>query len=106
MFTSLKALFRRSTTENVAADLSALGSTPTDVAGTLAILGIKGYRRDTHACPITNYLKKKGHHNVSVSAAYVYVGKRHDTRIRISTPEAVRQFINAFDNGDHPELEA
>lgn len=104
MLTALTRLLHRTTPETVAADLSQLGGTPTDIAGTLAILRIKGERCIANACPVANYLRHKGHYDPSAGLHMIYAGKK-DNRIKIMIPESVYQFMAKFDNGGHPELE-
>lgn len=104
MINTLTRILHCTTTETLAADLSALGATPTDIAGTLAILGITGERRVAHDCPIANYLASKGHYEPVTGMLMIYAGKG-ENRVRIMPPEPIGQFLTKFDNGKYPELE-
>jgi hypothetical protein len=84
-------------------DLALLGEHSShQVMESLIKLGIRGARGNSCACPIFNYLRRKGH------ASLICTTQHHiDTQERaISTPKVVGQFIEAFDAGAYPTLES
>jgi hypothetical protein len=89
--------------------LESLGSTPDEVAVNLKANGIQGVRNTLRFLnPIVRYLRTQ-------LPADVTVDVRQRTNIRLAfwdgtektaaIPEAARQFMEAFDAGDYPELE-
>ncbi|WP_433078965.1 hypothetical protein ACQP1P_38825 [Dactylosporangium sp. CA-052675] len=103
------------TPEGVERALTALGRTSGAVAGRMAALGIRGQLDNDCDCPIGRYLPAvvPGLERVSVGSTEAFVsGWEHDDLgftvhfgpMHISLPEAVTDFIEAFDAERYPEL--
>jgi hypothetical protein len=86
----------------IARFLDEAGHSSDDIAATLANLGIRGKRGDQCACPIVAYLKSRGiRGDINVGPLWVIL----NDDICIDTPQAVRQFIESFDNRAYPDLD-
>lgn len=90
--------------DTVAKALRDLGEDP---AGSLARLGIKGYRGNARACPVARYLggQFEGYEVIATGLACVLTAPEILVHHRALTPEPVRRFIDEFDQGRHPQLE-
>lgn len=88
--------------------LKALGPSVDSVARNLAAMGFKGCRSKQHECPIANYLLAAitSTHRVSVGFGEVDVWTPISERLTVPWTDAVGDFIEYFDNGALPELEA
>lgn len=82
--------------------LDALGQTPAEVAGTLYRSGYKGLTCVAAWCPVAAYLSDRfGHGLVGPRLATVVMD---GVRAELELPEAVRGFVEAFDNGAFTHL--
>lgn len=93
-----------STTREALAELQNLGG-PAAIAKHFGMTGVKGARRNSTSCPVTNYLIAKTD-AVAVSVGRVTVSYampdgNYDTTI---LPPYVSDFVVAFDFGSFPEL--
>lgn len=66
---------------------------------------IRGLPRDGTTCPVRAYLPAAGTTTVRVDTHSTYV-RLGQEKITISNPMPVSEFIQAFDNGEYPELVA
>jgi hypothetical protein len=93
--------------------LESLGETSKEVAATLAALNIKGRRKASRSCPISQFLRFHGADSCSTSDCqiifnsyeindYVY---DHKELVSLHPPIHIHAFINNFDAGNYPELE-
>lgn len=81
--------------------LSRLGTTPDEIAETLHVKGIKGYKGQAYSCPLANYFK-----STFPEAHCVSVGSRICIDEQgLPHPSHVRAFIEYFDKGSFPQLE-
>lgn len=80
--------------------LNNLGETYVDVARTLAEKNVDGLVGTCSRCPIANYLHQEAK-AIGVSVTHDYITVRG---MRFQTPDAVADFIDAFDNSLYPEL--
>ena len=91
--------------------LDSLGSTPADVAGSLAGLGVRGVPANSRTCAVAVYLdavvtadpRVRG---VKVCKSEVLVERNGWWRrsVVVTLPTAVRQFVTAFDARQFPVL--
>lgn len=97
--------------------LQSLGKTPDEVAMSLRAQGVKGEKLSNRMCPVLNGIYKacpdywsglvivngkKGE-----DGHWHYAATLHDAQIMDpKLPEAVMDFIGAFDHGRYPDLEA
>lgn len=81
--------------------LDGLGDDGDAVAEHLKTLGVTGVPKDGHACPIYNYLRAN-----DIALAAVDIESIDFDDGWMDTPPAVRDFIEDFDDGYFPELEA
>lgn len=89
--------------------LTELGQTADDVAAALRTAEITGERHNPHHCPIARYLAQRvrqvapsGQLTVSVTTWTRVEVDQPDTgyhAVEVPTPEAVNDFITAFDTG-------
>lgn len=89
------------TSEDVFKALSELGDTPKGVAARLLAEGCKGLQKNCDACPIWVYLSRRFKQSIEVQRRRAVVGL-----VYFDLPPAVAGFINRFDAGESPELEA
>lgn len=90
--------------DTVAKALSNLGEDP---AVKLASLGIRGYRGNAGACPVATYLVSvlPSDYRVVVTNSCCVTSIRGTlTHWRTPVPPAIANFIDAFDQGRHPDL--
>lgn len=97
--------------------LTELGATPRDVGLKLVALGCRGVREEGDDCPVFHYLTEvKGIdyiERVVVHEVWLVDDDldgadplaEADPSTRVPTPEPVREFIVAFDEGQWPDLE-
>jgi hypothetical protein len=94
--------------------LEGLGKTSKEVAATLTTLNIKGRRKASRSCPISQFLRLYGADSCSTSDSqiifnsyeindYVY---DHKELVSLHPPINIHAFINDFDSGNYPELES
>ena len=84
--------------------LDALGTDPAAVAATLVREGCTGKRDTGEACPVYNYLDSRFRGLVGeVDGDTVWLNERagYDA---VPMPDAVQEFISAFDGGEYDEL--
>lgn len=81
--------------------LATLGDTEDAVAEHLRTLGIRGVPREGKKCPIYNFLCANGVPVYRVDSSYIDFDDGW-----LDSPTAVCDFIDAFDGGAFPELEA
>jgi hypothetical protein len=90
--------------------LKALGTTADAVARNLEAMGFKGCQSSENNCPVANYLLSAitGARRVGVSTGYADVWDADDGDDPVSADwtAAVDEFIELFDNGRFPALEA
>lgn len=103
---------RRAAAEEARAVLGSLQGGPAEIAGTMARQGVTGVPRNTRGCAVARYLNANlgGHawvHSVTVGADRVLLRptRRWERGVSLALPEAVREFIAAFDRGEFPDLE-
>ena len=90
--------------------LAALGGTGPDVATSLADYEVRGRPRDPHGCAVAVYLRAVLGADprikaVKVSETSVRVTLMERRRgVQVSSPRAVRGFIESFDHGLFPSL--
>lgn len=80
--------------------LQELGETKYAIAEHLRVLGITGRPQMPLSCPIAQYLKNEGFEKPSVSV-YAFSLNRD---LGMDNPEAIREFILAFDRYEFPDL--
>lgn len=95
--------------------LDEMGDTPAKVAWTIKDAGVLGQRCSPNHCPVVSYLKSRlpGHHFAAgVSCVHHYHARDGldemailDLTRHVSLPHPVREFVRAFDRGEHPALE-
>jgi hypothetical protein len=88
--------------DKIVAALKELGNSPDEIAKSLSDLGITGYRRSCKACPIHNYLEKKGLFTNEIDH-YNWIDFIHWHQPSLA---GVLQFIYAFDDHNYVELNA
>lgn len=89
--------------------LNLLGNTPDEVAAALQAEGVQGVRNTVHTLnPVVRYLAT----HLRVDAFGLDVMQWDRVRVTLANgkketrmPEAVRQFLEAFNRGEYPELE-
>jgi hypothetical protein len=87
-----------------------LGSSPTEVASTLADLGVHGVPRSSTGCAIARYLRviigtEPAVSEIAVSMRSVHISYEGRTfPIIVKLPRPVSKFIRAFDADSYPEL--
>lgn len=91
---------------DLAADIEALGATVEDVVATLTAEDIHGTPTEPDCCPIAMYLIKLGY-----TTPEVWKDANHRLRIyagddEILAPDSVVMFVDAFDAGQYPGLQA
>jgi hypothetical protein len=86
--------------------LDELGRTGPDVAAALENGGHYGALEDCGTCPVAVYLLRcdLGLTEVLVDVGQIELTFSGGSTVYLDTPEPVGQFIQAFDNGAHPEL--
>lgn len=95
------------TDNDLTALLAGLGSTPDEIADTLAAADITGQRAEPDSCAVAEYVKAAGYADVRVGegddgSLLVQAGEA-EAVIALDTP--LHAFVAKFDNGDYPELE-
>ena len=84
--------------------MQALGETPESVTAKLRELGVKGYRRIAHSCPLAKYLHTCGFKDVTIgTTANVYKGG-HESDESYILPDGVKVWVQNFDDGLYPEF--
>jgi hypothetical protein len=94
--------------------LESLGKTSKEVAATLAALNIKGRRKASRSCPISQFLRFHGADSCSTSDCQIIFNSYeindhlydHKELISLNPPNNIHAFINDFDAGNYPELES
>jgi hypothetical protein len=87
-----------------------LGSTPAEVASTLADFGVSGTPRSSTGCAIARYLRviigtEPGISEIAVSMRSVHISCEGRTfPIIVKLPRPISKFIRAFDCDSYPEL--
>ena len=85
-----------------------IGDSPSTVAVYLAGQGVRGYRSSASGCPIANLLRSVFPLDADYSFLVIPwgVGVYHDCRavVTVSLPQAVRTFVQEFDQGAYPAL--
>lgn len=84
--------------------LEGLGDNPNDIAGRLLDAGIQGQRDEAESCPIANWLRQETGGEPVVTQTYVELAL-DDGDLEITTPPAMRAFIQHFDFRQFPELD-
>jgi hypothetical protein len=90
--------------------LDQLGTTPEEIALCLKALGIQGVRNTVRFLnPIVKYAKTRIHgaHDMDVITGTVLrIKLPNGLPLAMPLPEAVRVFLDKFNDGHYPELEA
>lgn len=81
--------------------IKSLGTSADKIAKKLKKLGIKGVPYEEDRCPIANFLRKKGFKGVTAIEGHVFSDSDF---VKMSRP--IKAFIDRFDNGKYPELDA
>jgi hypothetical protein len=89
--------------ESLLEELAVLGSTRGQIAKFLQAQGVQGKIGISDQCPVANYLKRK-HNKASVGSMVLTWEAPSDLDECVSTPASIKDFINAFDAGQYPEL--
>lgn len=88
--------------------LAKLGTTTEEIAESLKVKSCKGYRRQAESCPIAVYLKAEfPQYNVFVDGVWIdmlILGGLNSTNL--DAPEVIHDFVQSFDAGQFPDLEA
>lgn len=100
------------TEAGVAEALSTLGTTPNTVAEILSREALVGKPQDDCGCPVALYLQAviEGHPRAGIYHddhwfACVWRRDRPDNAdLTVDLPDAVRDFVLAFDRGEYPDL--
>jgi len=71
-----------------------------EIAAALSRLSVYGCRNSPDSCPIAQYIKKTCNVRVRVHTTKILIYGE----MALSTPVAVCEFINDFDDGCYPEL--
>lgn len=80
---------------------------PDLIARYLHALGVRGWPRDRHACPVASYLAARLPWATSVDVGgRVAVYFATDRQVITHLPDAVARFVVQFDCGEWPELRA
>ena len=87
--------------EKVVRLLTDLGDDAETVATVLRAQGCVGTPFESMACPVAVYLQRAGVDHRGVGAHYVLVGRQI-----VTVPRPVEAFIDRFDDGAYPDLEA
>lgn len=103
--------------EGVTAALDALGNDGDEVAESLRRLGIEGIQHDCLHCPGAMYLARLyPDADVHVDRTHVRLDRilrgvdengyqtRDEEKVRIDTPDPIRDFVADFDSDVHPHL--
>jgi hypothetical protein len=90
--------------------LAALGGSSTEVATSLAEYQVRGRPRDPHGCAVAVYLRAVLEADprikavkVSETCVRISLVQRHRA-VQVSSPRAVRGFVESFDHGLFPSL--
>ena len=98
-----------SQSSDVARLLQDLGKTPAEVASALKVKGIQGVRNTVRALnPIVRFVEPQAADiwNLNIVQGNTLSMSFRDGRKRtVTLPEAVKQFLGAFNHGAYPELE-
>src|SRR6266568_3051480 len=87
--------------DNVQNALRELGATSDEIADSLRLLGITGYKKCSTKCVIANYLE------AVTGQTWVVSGSAHmasDTAVVVFLTFQVKNFIGKFDEGFYPDL--
>lgn len=89
--------------------VAGLGTTPDEIAETLAAEGLVGVRSTGNECPVARYVRKHfGAYGVSIVVAgeeKFFVGATVGGWVaERPTPVQVREFMQNFDQGRYPQL--
>jgi hypothetical protein len=93
--------------ESLTAALKSLGVNKNRVAAYLTSKNIQGDKSESESCPVANFLYKKFPKATSVDVDSESIEVRwRDCDVSIKPPKAVASFIEDFDNGKFPDLDA
>lgn len=100
------------TDAGVAEAIAALGTTPNAVAESLSREALVGKPRDDCGCPVALYLQavieehpRAGiYHDDHWFACVWSKGRGRNAELTVNLPDAVRDFVLAFDRGEYPDL--
>ena len=79
-----------------------LGDDPLVIAAKLEELGIRGRKSAGECCPLANYLRRQGFPSLMVGNTEIYL----DEVVNCELPDAAEEFVELFDDGNFPQLEA
>jgi hypothetical protein len=83
--------------------LDNLGSTADEVAANLKDQGITGRRQRCYSCPIAKFLNKNGAPECAVGSSMIRIALTEEP---FKPSFTIQTFINSFDSGAYPELDA
>ena len=91
--------------ERLLSNLKELGGGHNKVEESLEAKHILGYISYVETCPIAKYVKKifKSATNIEVEYERIFI-RLADTTYMVTSPVAVRKFIDNFDEGKYPKL--
>lgn len=85
--------------------IKALGTTPESVTVKLREVGVKGYRRICHSCPIAKYLNACGFSEVTIgTTANTFRNGSDASDESYILPDGVKVWVQNFDDGMYPEF--
>lgn len=88
--------------DSVTKFLTALGSTPDEIAKTLKRRGVKGVAFQSDKCPLVNALKRRWpSRQIIASIDVVYIDDDE-----ITLPRSCQRFVSNFDSGLYPDLKS
>lgn len=93
---------KRITSTLIRALLRELGDTPKAIATSLRRRRLKGMLGVSNFCPLARYLKAKTGELTTVTEGYVDCDGLHN----VPMPQPCRDFVEAFDNNEFPDLVA
>jgi hypothetical protein len=98
-----------SQSSDVARLLQDLGNAPAEVASALRVKGVQGVRHTVRSLnPIVRYIEPQAtdawNLNI-VQSNTLSMNFRDGRKGTVALPEAVKQFLDAFNHGAYPELE-
>jgi hypothetical protein len=98
------------TNEQVQGALRKLGDNSAKIAESLKAMGIRGFLEDSACCPLANYLVKELNLDTEAEVLMIYGGRTvcHGSEYLMyeELPDAAIEFIDRFDAGAFPDLDA
>lgn len=92
----------------IEAALAKLGNSPEQARSVIRDAGCQGQRTAPQSCPLHRFIKKETGHGTEVYCDQVAVsvpaGHGWSHTVWIDLPDSISHFVEAFDNGEYPEL--